>query len=188
MSFTRKRTSAAAITLLGFGSAPALAEPTIYQISGIVTEAENLAFSIINGNPLFQFPEPSQLPIPFSGTFTVDNAGGFAQLDIGGSFSEPGASVTWDVATPNVIGGLEVLDFSGPVQFADAFDDFDFQIALTASSGVGSFSFRDPGAVPTSPGQDVFVSGTITSVNVVPPPATIALAGAGLFFSGTRRR
>ncbi|MEM9374475.1 MAG: hypothetical protein AAGA55_12605 [Planctomycetota bacterium] len=177
-----------ALSVISIAGTTTLAEPIVYEIVGLVTEAENLAFGVLNGSPLFQFPDSDQLPIGFEGTFAVDTANSFAQLQIGGSFSEPGTSVTWDLATPNVAEGIDILDLTGPVQFVDVFDDFDFEIAFSANTGAGAFSFRNPGVVPTSPSEDVFVSGVITSVNAVPTPASFALAGAGLLLAGVRRR
>lgn len=189
MNFQRNFSrSIAVLSLIGIAGTTTLAEPIVYEIAGLVTEAENLAFAVFNGNPLFQFPDSDQLPIAFDGTFTVDTANAFAQLQIGGSFNEPGTSVTWDLATPNVADGIDVLDLTGPVQFVDAFDEFDFEIAFSANSGAGAFSFRNPSVVPTSPNEDVFVSGVITSVNVVPTPASLSLAGVGLLLAGVRRR
>lgn len=167
----------------------ASAQPIVYGLSGIITDADNLTFSVFNGSLLNQNPQPSDLPLPFTGTLTIDTSNSFAQLRIAGSFTSPTRSYVFDVETPSIIGGLELLDLGGPVSFGDAFSGFDFDLALSANTGFGAFSFVDPGAVPSVPPQDIVVDATITGVEVlqVPTPGALGVA-MGAVTIGVRRR
>ena len=187
MNVTPTLVASSAIAAL---AATASAQPIVYGLSGIITDADNLTFAVINGNLLSQNPQPSDLPLPFTGTLTIDTGGGFAQLQLEGSFTSPTRSYTFDVATPNIIDGLDILALDGPVSFSDTFDGFEFDLALSASTGVGSFSLVDIAAVPTSPPQDVAVAATITGVELlqVPTPGALSIALASVAFGVRRRR
>ena len=104
----------------------------------------------------------------------IDTAGGTATCSFGGSFSSPTRSYTFDVTTPNLIDGLDILALSGPVEFDDVFDGFDFEAAFTSNSGGGTFSYRLPGGVPSDPPLDVSAVGVLTSVVRVDGPASPA--------------
>ncbi|MEM1423028.1 MAG: hypothetical protein AAGH64_03395 [Planctomycetota bacterium] len=166
------------------------AQPIVYGLTGLITDAENLAFSVINGNPLSQNPQPGDLPLPFTGTLTIDTASGSAQLQFGGAFTSPTRSYVFDVTTPNIIGGLDTPAFGTPIVFSDAFDAFDFELAFPQGTGPGSFTFLDPGAVPTSPPQDVSVEASITGVEVlqVPTPGASLIALSAVALGARRRR
>ena len=152
---------------LSLAAATASAQPLVYEFEGIINDAQNLTFAVFNGNLLSQNPQAGDLPLPFTGTFTLDTLNGFAQLQISGSFNSPTRAYTFDVVTPNVIDGLDILDLNGPVSFSDAFADFDFELAFTSRSGVGSFSLTLPGVVPTKAPQDIVVNASITDVTIV---------------------
>lgn len=143
---------------------PAAASETVYRVAGELTEAENLTFAVLNGRLLTSAPEPGDLPLPFTGTLTVNEDAGTAIFAFGGRFVSPTRSYTFDIETPNVFGGA-ALDHSS-VSVADVFADFVFSLDISEATQSGSFSFVDPGRVPTSPPLDVSAIGVITSVEV----------------------
>lgn len=152
----------------------ASAAPLVYEVEGVLTEAENLAFAVINGQLLSSAPEAGDLPLGFTGTFTIDTAGGFAALSFEGSFASPTRSYTFDVTTPNVIDGLSVLALAGPVEFDDVFDGFDFETAFTSNAGVGTFRYRVPNGVPSDPPRDIVAEGVFTDIRLADSPANPA--------------
>lgn len=170
-------------------TSPSVAQ-IVYELSGIITAAENLTFAVVNGRLLSQNPQPGDLPLAFNGVFTIDTASSFAQLEINGSFSSATRAFTFDVVTPNVITGLDVLDLQGPVSFSDRFDAFDFDITFSSRTGFGEFVFVNPGVVSSSPAQDVVLRATITDVTriAVPAPGSTAMALLGSVVAFRRKR
>lgn len=181
--------SAALLTIV-FAASFAEATRVEWEFGGQITDAENLTFAIINGVPRSQNPEPSDLPLPYTGTLVVDTGLALAELTFEGSFTSPTRSYSFDITSPNAFGGFEVLDLqTGRVQISDQFAGFDLSIVI-AGTGRGEFSFRDPGAVPTSPAEDVFATGFIqgATFTVIPEPMSVVLAGVSVLCLTRRRR
>ena len=127
-----------------------------WQLAGQLTNAQNLTIAVINGNLVSQNAQPGDLPLAYTGELVRDSAAQFAQLTLEGAFTSPGRSYSFDIATPNVFDGFEVLDLgAGRVQISDAFAGFDFEIVI-AGTGVGQFSFVAPGVIPPSPLEHVW--------------------------------
>ena len=176
-----------AATVLALGG-PALASVVVFEVTGRITDAQNLVFAVVGGNPVAQGPLPGDLPLNFTGELVVDNLADLITFQFEGSFVSPDRSYAFNISTPNLAGGLTFLDLNGGVGIQDVYDDFDFQLSIGAATGRGSFSFLSPGGVPSSPAQDVFATGVIDTVTVVPTPGAAALLGVGLSLAGIRRR
>lgn len=165
-----------------------------WEVSGSLTDAENLAFAVRNRVLENSSPEPGDLPLPFTGVFELNTGQQTASFTFEGGFTSPTRSYTFDVPVGGLFDGFRILDLNnGRLQIDDAFADFDFSLTI-AGSGFGSFSWSDPGAVPSSPPADRSAEGTITdstfTIVVIPEPASATIA-ACVLIAGTgflRRR
>lgn len=183
--FIKAATAVAALAAAGSAAQAQL----IYAVQGQLTGGENLAFAVINGNLLASNPEPGDFLLPFSGFLTIDLPG-TVTFEFGGSFTSPNRSYTFDVFTPNVVDGLEAITPNNVI-INDVFDGFDFELALNIPGETGTFSFFEPGVVPTNPAGNRSAQGFFTDVELVQVPAAptaVALAGVGLIASRRRTR
>ena len=180
----------AALSALALLAAPARAT-FVYELSGQITDAEALAFAVINGNLLSSNPEPGDLPLPYTATLEVDGGTGLGTIgfDFGGSFTSPTRSYTFDIAVDGLPVSVETNDaiLLEIVDSPTAFDSTAFELTLNKTTGVGSWNWSQSGAVPTSPPGDRSAAATITGAQlVVPEPAAAVLAGLALAFASRR--
>jgi hypothetical protein len=169
-------TLAAAGVLATLSPALAVAQD-VYTLTGQITDAEALAFSVLNGNLLNANPQSGDLPLGYTATLTIDDTANEATFDFGGGFTSPTRAYTFDVSVSGLEAGL--TDTPTALTITDVFADFDFSLSLDKTTGLGSFSWLAPGAVPTSPAGDRSAEGTIASFTFVPEPSTALLLGAG---------
>ncbi len=178
------RALALALALCAASSAQAV---EIYHFTGQHTDAENLAFAVINGDLVASNPEPGDLPLDYEGILTIDDAAMTADFEFEGSFSSSMRSYNWNIRVGDLFGGITQNDAT-TLRIEDVFADFDFSLELDKTTGTGSWSWLDPGSVPSDPPADRSADSTIETTVFVPEPATAGLLAAGLAALALRRR
>lgn len=173
----------------GPGREHGTAHPTlVLELEGLIESAEHLACAVVNGRLVSSSPRPDDLPVPFAATLSISPVRRYARFNLSGSFARPTRSYTFFKTIDNVYAGLD-LSAAPVLRIENVFAALDFELTLDLAAGIGSFDWRQAGAVPTSPARDARASGLITAARFVATPGVgRALAALGLAPSALRPR
>ncbi|MGP1273235.1 MAG: hypothetical protein ACTS22_07865 [Phycisphaerales bacterium] len=148
-----------------------------FDLTGTLTQAQNLAFAVINGQVRFSAPEPGDLPLFVTGTLVAN--GPEPSFFLQGSFTSPTRAYTFDVFVDDFADNLTVTQ--NTIVVSEATDSLVFDLVINRRTGTGSFSYSE---TVLAGGVEVVrsASGTIGSATPVPAPAAggLLLAGSGL--------
>lgn len=165
----------------------------VYTLTGQITAAEALAFSVFNGSLQSSSPQAGDLPLDYTATLELPSnqpGSSGATLRFSGAFSSPGRSYTFDVAEVDL--PVEVLvNDAQTLSIVDSFLDFDdrsIDLMLDKETGLGGWSWRDGSGVPTTPVMPRSAEATITGFSFVPEPGGAALLLAAGLVAPRRRR
>lgn len=169
--------SAAVTTGSPFVAQPGEPVPLAFDLTGTLTQGQNLAFAVFNGDVRFQAPEPGDLPLFVSGALVV--GGDEPSFELSGSFTSPTRSYVFDVFVDGFEDGLTVTP--NTVVIADSADGFAFDLVINRQTGTGSFSYSETVVAGGVELTRVAV-GTISAAVPVPSPGSgaLALAASGL--------